>query len=1543
MATIGNSGMFDTLKGNLLEAGAKTIQDVYNMAEMLRPNPRSGWRDISMDVYYAILPPPSPNYNPNSSGEEGEVEDFSLGAAAMQPQQDMMQQGMMQQAMGVDHQQQQQDTPQPLTPDAFNKLSPKQRKFDAYQDLANMGDGGSAISQNATHVQLNNAYNELYQRWHDSQSSGRDSGATKRGDDRGRARQRTGPAPSSFGQSSSSSFGQSSSSSSSSVGSKVETMEQEHKADDAPQPPMSTALVQGVRPRASALESINNAMLASVTSTQSAARTMRAQLLQRVQQGAIGGDVLNASDEAFNRVQTELNTFLTRIFIGDAAAVVSGDGNRPILREQVQGEAGVDGTMITRPGMMVLFSPEVQNVVSQDGLDLGPVGDSLQSNFPIQSGAQQLASGNSSGQQRVLNIIPQEQWAQMTAEITQGISDPANQERALGQYFRQGQGINAAGQEVTFYYILVPRGNTLFNMSPEQYSEYADMVRSRGSWVGEQRDNRQTISRIYRELLDIEAMQMTGRGLSEVRRMREEGNNIAIPIIRRTALYAQACVDVLVNPTYLVQQQQQQMRLPLDIIALQEIRLTENIIRATTMLREIINLPAIGEPSNKRQAILHWMLGYFGQNTQQRRMRAREAARNYLWLQIELWYNWYINVTSRFARDGNGNMGRDASREEGGAQYRSLATYNFTNGGVRIQEGDDGSTVDLLEYRLLEVPAYIRESLALVYIDERAVSAEQEVAAFRTARARVISRYEGLPAEMENVRHTTDLFSYVSSNQDRIRAAALSGPEGALQIYELLRNSVDLRSGITIEQLQQQVQASQAVQANIARELQAQQQQVAEGSAAASKQQESCRTGQSSGAECITDSMYTRGMVIHLYLPRARAQANRLRPLQRAIIEIVGNGRDSPARPGLNANGQQLPPMTQSLSSTINHETPIAIGSYLINTGGHGLRGPDNRRIITVIEINNILAINESGQIIQINYRNGIRHLMERSPMVGIDGQRLVQEEEDRRVNSGNDIIDDRRGETAAARRRAYFAHTLAENNQQGALLAQVVQEMLTRQRQRLQRVAQVQSEQQAQAIANQKQGEALMAQQGAQPANMALADDLFNSYFLYQRMHTQLNSLWYAGRQMDITGEYRTVGGVRQTPEEWFDRESYLNQGRTTLGGSALPQPRQTIVDVFVGGLRSLFQRGDATNLPTLGDLWNGGVPLSFVEFITRYQVGGGNPEQVMRTAFGPDILPTGEGLHDLAQAQRLDGEYRGWIRRRAQQVTPSQGASSSSAPTASNKDGDMDSDGDGDMLGGGGRRKKKTRSKKSKHSKMGGRKKKTRKKRGGNESSGVPAMPAAITEYCDKYNKPEAECDKSHKKTYHKLAREHHPDKGGNEAHFKKLGECHSVAKANCEPKDEPENKESAEQPEPTGPVAADAVSTNMPELEDVEEPKEEPTAAPALEDTATLEDTPEEPKNKETQKFIKEKLKKLKILSAETLKQIEVEKEKFVELTKEEQLKELKRLIETPAAATETPETEQEGGRKKRRRKTKKRKSKKRKSKKRKTRRRKSKRRR
>ena len=98
--------------------------------------------------------------------------------------------------------------------------------------------------------------------------------------------------------------------------------------------------------------------------------------------------------------------------------------------------------------------------------------------------------------------------------------------------------------------------------------------------------------------------------------------------------------------------------------------------------------------------------------------------------------------------------------------------------------------------------------------------------------------------------------------------------------------------------------------------------------------------------------------------------------------------------------------------------------------------------------------------------------------------------------------------------------------------------------------------------------------------------------------------------------------------------------------------------------------------------------------------------------------------------------------------------------------------------ILGGGARRKNKTRSKKSKHSKMVGRKKKTRKRRGGNENA--DAIPPAITEYCDKYNKPEAECDKSHKKAYHKLSLKHHPDKGGNEEHFKKLGECHECSKS-------------------------------------------------------------------------------------------------------------------------------------------------------------------
>ena len=134
-------------------------------------------------------------------------------------------------------------------------------------------------------------------------------------------------------------------------------------------------------------------------------------------------------------------------------------------------------------------------------------------------------------------------------------------------------------------------------------------------------------------------------------------------------------------------------------------------------------------------------------------------------------------------------------------------------------------------------------------------------------------------------------------------------------------------------------------------------------------------------------------------------------------------------------------------------------------------------------------------------------------------------------------------------------------------------------------------------------------------------------------------------------------------------------------------------------------------------------------------------------------------------------------------------------------------------------------------------------------------------------------------------------------------------------------------------------------MPELEDAEVPKEEPAAAPALEDTPALEDAPKEPKNEEAQKFIKEKLSKLNILSAETLKKIEEEEKRFINLPKDKQIEELKNLLKPPTTSTETPSTEekQEGGRKKRRRKTKKKKSKKRKSKKRKTRRRKSKRRR
>ena len=84
---------------------------------------------------------------------------------------------------------------------------------------------------------------------------GQSSAATEEGIKRGEPRRRRNGAFSS-------------SSSSSSGSSKVETMAQEHK-EATPQPPMSTELVQGFRPRASALASINDAMLASVTSTQS--------------------------------------------------------------------------------------------------------------------------------------------------------------------------------------------------------------------------------------------------------------------------------------------------------------------------------------------------------------------------------------------------------------------------------------------------------------------------------------------------------------------------------------------------------------------------------------------------------------------------------------------------------------------------------------------------------------------------------------------------------------------------------------------------------------------------------------------------------------------------------------------------------------------------------------------------------------------------------------------------------------------------------------------------------------------------------------------------------------------------------------------------------------------------------------------------------------------------------------------------------------------------------------------------------------------------
>ena len=105
----------------------------------------------------------------------------------------------------------------------------------------------------------------------------------------------------------------------------------------------------------------------------------------------------------------------------------------------------------------------------------------------------------------------------------------------------------------------------------------------------------------------------------------------------------------------------------------------------------------------------------------------------------------------------------------------------------------------------------------------------------------------------------------------------------------------------------------------------------------------------------------------------------------------------------------------------------------------------------------------------------------------------------------------------------------MAENNQQGALLAQVVQEMLRRQREQRQRLALEQSQAQQAQQQQQQQAVALSRQVGLEPGNMALADSLFNSYFLYQRMHTQLNSLWYAGVRLDTTGTYRTVDGVRE------------------------------------------------------------------------------------------------------------------------------------------------------------------------------------------------------------------------------------------------------------------------------------------------------------------------------------------------------------------------------------------------------------------------------
>ena len=157
--TIGNSGMFDTLKGNLQAAGARTIQDVYDMAGMEKPRGRLGWRDIPMSVYDAVMSAQgieSPPYNPNAD-EEGQVDDdFSLGAAAMQPQ-DMMQQ-------------QQQNAPQLLTLTFSQRMEidtqlvcNKQAEFNRLSDMFPPEEGEIKTTP-TTHAALNSAYNELYTR-----------------------------------------------------------------------------------------------------------------------------------------------------------------------------------------------------------------------------------------------------------------------------------------------------------------------------------------------------------------------------------------------------------------------------------------------------------------------------------------------------------------------------------------------------------------------------------------------------------------------------------------------------------------------------------------------------------------------------------------------------------------------------------------------------------------------------------------------------------------------------------------------------------------------------------------------------------------------------------------------------------------------------------------------------------------------------------------------------------------------------------------------------------------------------------------------------------------------------------------------------------------------------------------------------------------------------------------------------------------------------------------------------------------------------------